>query len=148
MSWEDAKRFIDRLNAKNDGFHYSLPTEAQWEYAARAGTTMAHAGNVDEMAWHNKNSSAKTHPVGVKKPNAFGLFDMHGNVWEWCDEWYGNYPATSETDPKGPVTGKDRVLRGGSWKDAGADTRSSIRAWLAPTTRYKDMGFRVVARVK
>ena len=148
VSWEDAQRFIERLNAKNDGFHYSLPTEAQWEYAARAGTTAAHAGNLDEMAWYGKNSGGTTHPVGTKKPNAFGLFDMHGNVWEWCDAWYGNYSANAETDPKGPLTGTHRILRGGSWKDQASNARSAVRAWLPATTRYKDMGFRVVARLQ
>ena len=147
VSWEDAKRFVERLNAKNDGFSYSLPTEAEWEYAARAGTS-APPGNLDEIAWHSRNSGGKTHPVGTRKPNAFGLFDMHGNVWEWCEAWYGNYSDKAETDPKGPPIGKQRVLRGGSWRDGAVYIRSAARAKLEPPTRFKDMGFRVVARLR
>lgn len=148
VSWDDIQRFIAKLNAKNDGFVYSLPTEAQWEYAARAGTTGKYAGDLASMAWYKSNSNGTTHPVGTKQPNAFGLYDMHGNLWEWCEDRYGAYPITPETDPKGPANGDKRVLRGGSWKDGADEQRSAIRAWLSPSTRYKDMGFRVVARPK
>lgn len=148
VSWDDAQRFIAKLNAKNDGFVYSLPTEAQWEYAARAGTTGKWAGDLGSMAWYSDNSGGRTQPVGTKQPNAFGLYDMHGNVWEWCEDWYGNYPRTPETDPKGPAKGKWRILRGGSWKDGKDDQRSAYRGGLSPSTKYKDMGFRVVAKAR
>ncbi len=148
VSWEDAQRFVARLNARNDGFVYSLPTEAQWEYAARGGTTGKWAGDVKEMAWYSDNSNGRTQSVGTKRANAFGLYDMHGNVWEWCADWYGDYPKTPETDPRGPAKGKYRILRGGSWKDGSGDARSAYRGGLSPKTKYKDIGFRVVARAK
>lgn len=148
VSWEDAQRFVARLNARNDGFVYSLPTEAQWEYAARGGTTGKWAGDVKEMAWYSDNSGGRTQAVGTKRANAFGLYDMHGNVWEWCVDWYGEYPKTSETDPRGPAKGKYRILRGGSWKDGPSDARSAYRGALSPDTKYKDIGFRVVARAR
>lgn len=148
VSWDDIQRFIAKLNARNDGFVYSLPTEAQWEYAARAGTTGKYAGDLASMAWYKSNSNGTTHPVGTKQPNPFGLYDMHGNLWEWCEDRYGAYPITPETDPRGAANGDKRVLRGGSWKDGADEQRSAIRAWLSPSTRYKDMGFRVVARPK
>ena len=148
VSWEDAKKFIDKLNAKNDGFVYSLPTEAQWEYAARAGAAPTSAGELDATAWYGKNADGKTHPAGTKRPNAFGLYDMLGNVWDWCDDWYADYTVAAVTDPKGPDRGKYRVLRGGAWKDNAADVRTTYRGGLSPNTRYKDSGFRVVARPK
>ena len=89
VSWNDTKEFISKLNAKNDGFIYSLPTEAQWEYAARAGTTGDHYGDIDSIAWYDSNSANKTHAVGQKQPNAFGLYDMSGNVEEWVQDWFG-----------------------------------------------------------
>ncbi|MEQ1603838.1 MAG: formylglycine-generating enzyme family protein [Pyrinomonadaceae bacterium] len=147
VSWEDAQRFVARLNARNDGFVYSLPTEAQWEYAARGGTTGKWAGDVKEMAWYSYDSNGRTQP-GTKRANAFGLYDMHGNVWEWCSDWYGNYPKTPETDPIGAAKGKYRILRGGSWKDGSGDARSAYRGGLSPKTKYKDIGFRVAARAK
>lgn len=148
VSWDEVQRFIAKLNGKNDGFVYGLPTEAQWEYAARAGTTGKWAGDLSSLSWHKENSGGRTQPVGTKQPNAFGLFDMHGNVWEWCEDWYGDYPKTPETDPKGPTKGKWRVLRGGSWKDGKDDQRSAYRGGLSPSTKYKDIGFRIVARAK
>ena len=148
VSWEDAQRFVAKLNARNDGFVYSLPTEAQWEYAARAGTSDKWAGDVKEMAWYSDNSGGRTQAVGTKRANAFGLYDMHGNVWEWCEDWYGDYPKTPETDPTGAAKGKYRILRGGSWKDGPSDARSAYRGGLSPDTKYKDIGFRVVARAR
>jgi formylglycine-generating enzyme required for sulfatase activity len=139
VSWEDAQRFVARLNAKNDGFVYSLPTEAQWEYAARAGTTGKWAGDLKEMAWYSDNSNGRTQPVGTKRANAFGLHDMHGNVWEWCEDWYGDYPKIPETDPRGPAKGKYRILRGGSWKDGSGDARSAYRGGLSPSTKYDEV---------
>ena len=148
VSWEDAQRFVAKLTARNDGFVYSLPTEAQWEYAARAGTSDKWAGDVKEMAWYSDNSGGRTQAVGTKRANAFGLYDMHGNVWEWCADWYDRYPKTPETDPTGAAKGKYRILRGGSWKDGPSDARSAYRGALSPDTKYKDIGFRVVARAR
>jgi len=114
VSWEDCQEFIKKLNAKTDG-GYRLPTEAEWEYACRAGTTTAYSyGN--NLTWSDANIAGESiKEVGSYKPNAFGLYDMHGNLWEWCEDWSGYYPAGSVTDPKGPSTGKYRVLRGGSF---------------------------------
>ena len=148
VSWEDAQRFVAKLNTRNDGFVYSLPTEAQWEYAARAGRDGKWAGDVKEMAWYSDNSGGRTQAVGTKRANAFGLYDMHGNVWEWCEDWYDRYPKTPETDPLGAAKGKYRILRGGSWKDGPSDARSAYRGALSPDTKYKDIGFRVVARAR
>ncbi|HEY7545724.1 MAG TPA: bifunctional serine/threonine-protein kinase/formylglycine-generating enzyme family protein, partial [Blastocatellia bacterium] len=119
VSWNDAQEFIQKLNARNDGYVYRLPTEAEWEYACRAGSTGDYAGNLDEMAWHGSNSASKTHSVGQKKPNAWGLHDMHGNVWEWCMDWYleNYYSQSPSADPPGPGTGSLRVSRGGSCYD-------------------------------
>ena len=122
VSWEDAQKFIERLNAKEGGPKYRLPTEAEWEYAARAGTTTAYsfganASQLGEYAWFSENSVSTMHPVGQKKPNPWGLYDMHGNVWEWVHDWYSGdaYKASTSTavDPKGPSTGSSRVYRGG-----------------------------------
>lgn len=149
VSWNDATEFISQLNAKNDGFVYSLPTEAQWEYAARAGTMGAYAGNLNDMAWYGENSGSKTHQVGTKQPNSFGLFDMYGNVQEWCEDWYGNYSGGDVTDPKGAASGTVRVMRGGAWNYGVAfNTRSAYRQWVLPTFRNYNNGFRVTARLK
>ncbi len=111
------QEFLRVLNARKDGYVYRLPTEAEWEYAARAGTTGPHPIPPDEAGWHVPNAGGTTHPVGLKKANAWGLYDMWGNVWEYCQDWYDpNYYKTSpETDPKGPATGQAHVRRGGSW---------------------------------
>jgi formylglycine-generating enzyme required for sulfatase activity len=119
VSWDDAQEFIKKLSAK-EGVKYRLPTEAEWEYACRAGsTTKFYFGEdeskLDEYAWYHNNSDGKTHPVGQKKPNAWGLYDMHGNVWEWCQDWYGAdyYKNSPAEDPQGPASAESRVLRGG-----------------------------------
>ncbi len=129
VSWDDVQEFLKRLNAKNNGYQYRLPTEAEWEYACRAGTTGDYAGNIDEMAWYGKNSGVKTHPVRQKKPNLWGLYDMHDNVREWCADWYGEnyYQQSSEVDPIGPSTGSGRVLRGGCWYLYAAYLRAANR---------------------
>ncbi|MBQ4142723.1 MAG: formylglycine-generating enzyme family protein, partial [Thermoguttaceae bacterium] len=121
----------------------SLPTEAQWEYACRAGTTGAYAGDLGEMGWYG-SSGGGTHPVGQKKPNAWGLYDMHGNVWEWCQDWYGSYTTSPTSDPTGPNSGSYRVFRGGSWYSGAQFCRSAYRDWSAPDFRYVNLGFRLV----
>ncbi|MBQ2621988.1 MAG: formylglycine-generating enzyme family protein [Thermoguttaceae bacterium] len=126
------------------GLPVQLPTEAQWEYACRAGSTGAYAGNLDDMVWYWDNSDRKTHPVGTKKPNAWGLYDMHGNVWEWCQDWYDDYPRGSVTDPVGPSSGSDRVFRGGCWLDSAGFCRSAYRFYIDPGYRDYTLGFRCV----
>jgi formylglycine-generating enzyme required for sulfatase activity len=148
VSWDDTQKFIQRLNGMNDGYIYRLPTEAEWEYACRAGTTGDYAGNLSEMAWYSDNSGNKTHAVGGKQPNAWGLADMHGNVWEWCQDWYHETYYGAPTDGSAWLSGgeqKYRVLRGGSWNVVATGLRSALRNDVTPGNRYYDHGFRVVA---
>ncbi|GHU57772.1 hypothetical protein FACS189411_12060 [Bacteroidia bacterium] len=148
VSWADVQEFISKLNAAT-GKRYRLPTEAEWEYAARGGNRSqgykySGSNNLNNVAWYGGNSSSKTHPVGAKSPNELGVYDMSGNVWEWCSDWYGNYNSSSQTNPTGPSTGSRRVLRGGGW-DYGAEyCRVSDRGSNAPGNRYDDFGFRLV----
>ena len=153
VSWDDAVEFCRRLSElpaeKEAGNVYRLPTEAEWEYACRAGTTTMYSFGDDESKlgdcdWFSENSGTKTHPVGGKKPNAWGLYDMHGNVWEWCQDLYGDYPSGPVTDPTGPATGSDRVYRGGSWYGTAVYCRSANRHWYLPSYRSINLGFRVV----
>ncbi|MBP5510240.1 MAG: formylglycine-generating enzyme family protein, partial [Kiritimatiellae bacterium] len=120
--------------------------EAEWEYACRAGTGGAYGGtgNLDEMGWYYGNSGNQTHPVKHKKPNDWGLYDMIGNVWEWCADRYGEYPSGSVTDPTGPSEGVTRVNRGGSWSDYVRNCRSARRGWNEPGYRVINLGFRPV----
>lgn len=148
VSWTDAMEFVKKLNALDDGFAYNLPTEAEWEYAARAGTTEPYAGPVDEVAWHSYNSGGKTHVVGQKNPNQFGLYDMHGNVWEWCQDIYLPYPGAAPDTTARSSTNELRVLRGGSWSHQPYFARSSYRGKNPSTVRDYVTGFRVVARVR
>lgn len=145
VSWDECQEFIRKLNANGDGYFYRLPTEAEWEYACRAGTTGEYAGNLDEMAWYKKNSGGQTHPVGQKKPNAWGLYDMHANVWEWCQDLYGTYPIISVTNPTGNPEGSYRVFRGGSWyyRRTGY-CGSALRGLYSSGARSDDLGFRIV----
>jgi formylglycine-generating enzyme required for sulfatase activity len=148
VSWDDAQEFIKKLNQMEKTDQYRLPTEAQWEYACRAGSTRSYCfGNgeaeLGKYAWYEGNSQKSTHPVGRLKPNAWGLYDMHGNVYEWCRDWYGEYPPGPVTDPKGPSAGKYRVLRGGSWDGEAGDVRSAYRHRLTLGYRYAHEGFRV-----
>jgi formylglycine-generating enzyme required for sulfatase activity len=117
VSWEDCQEFINRLNARQDRYQYRLPTEAEWEYACRAGTTTEYAGDFGEMIIYDKNSGLSTHQVRSKRPNAWGLYDMHGNVWEWVQDWFDKYQGKQVVDPQGPHKGSLRVLRGGSPPD-------------------------------
>jgi formylglycine-generating enzyme required for sulfatase activity len=146
VSWEDAQQFLSRLNARGDGYRYRLPTEAEWEYAARAGTTGKYYGELDEIAWYDGNSGGRTHPVGQKKPNAWGVYDMSGNVWEWCSDWYDeNYYGNSPgADPRGPASGQARSLRGGSWSFSLRSLRVSSRYRAQPFYQINDFGFRCV----
>ena len=145
VSWEDAQEFIGRLNAMDGAGTYRLPTEAEWEYAARAGTTGDRYGNLDAIAWYRDNSGRRTHPVGGKAANAFGLNDMLGNVWEWVGDWYGGLPGGTVTDPRGPGSGSLRVFRGGGGYDSGSYCRSSIRCYGVPPGYHRaDLGFRLL----
>ncbi len=151
VSWDDAQNFINKLNEGNDGFRYRLPTEAEWEYACRAGTTGDYAGDLDSMAWHSANSGSKTHLVGAKQPNGFGLYDMHGNVWEWCEDWYHSNYDGAPSDGSAWLSGgeqKYRVLRGGSWVNLAAYLRSALRGLNTPVIRLSIVGFRLVAVVR
>ena len=145
VSWNHVQSFIAKLNALNDGYGYRLPTEAEWEYAARGETTGMYYGNLDAVGWYDKNSESKTHPVGHKQPNGFGLYDMLGNVWEWCSDWYAEsyYGSSPGSDPKGPSEGQARVLRGGSWDDLSSNVRASSRIKVVPFVRGNAIGFRV-----
>jgi formylglycine-generating enzyme required for sulfatase activity len=150
VSWSDVQTFIQRLNQKEGTNKYRLPTEAEWEYAARAETTSRYsfgddAGSLGRYAWYKDNSDEETHPVGQKEPNPWGLHDMHGNVWEWVEDWYdGKYYGTSPArDPKGPSEGAYRVLRGCSWDCDTGSLRSAYRNYYLPGNRDEDSGFRL-----
>jgi len=143
ISWDDCQEFLKKLNARTEG-GYRLPTEAEWEYACRAGTTTAYSygDNLTKSDANIDGDSIKE--VGSYKPNVFGLYDMHGNVWEWCEDFYADYPAGAGTDPKGPATGYSRVLRGGSFTYYVSIARSSFRSYgRAPSNRYSFLGFRL-----
>jgi formylglycine-generating enzyme required for sulfatase activity len=149
VSWEDTQSFINKLNEVNDRFRYRLPTEAEWEYACRAGTKGRYAGNLSEIAWYSDNSGNKTHAVGSKGANPWGLADMHGNVWEWCqDAYHENYDGAPTDGSAWLKGGGPRVLRGGSWADYDMDVRSAIRenkSNLGLNKREGIIGFRLVA---
>ncbi|MDR0895751.1 MAG: formylglycine-generating enzyme family protein [Prevotellaceae bacterium] len=149
VSWNDVQEFLRKLNAAT-GKHYRLPTEAEWEYASRGGNRSngyiySGSNNIDSVAWYDNNSGSSTHPVGQKSPNELGIYDMSGNVWEWCSDWYGSYPISAQTNPTGPSSGSGRVLRGGSCYDAAESCRSAYRNDSVPGGRGNGSGFRVVA---
>lgn len=155
VTWDDALEFCMRLSElpeeQKAGRVYRLPTEAEWEYACRANTKTAYCFGDDEAkigdyAWFQHNTGLNdihTRPVGQKKPNAWGLYDMHGNVWEWCSDWHGDYSKEAVIDPNGPSEGDIRVLRGGSWRTSKGDLRSANRMGRTPTHPTYDQGFRV-----
>jgi len=165
VSWFDCMKFINRLNKLGQG-KYRLPTEAEWEYAARAGTSTAYSwgDTIDcDKAMYGNNSLKENKcqpyirsiglqidypaPVKTYTSNSWGLYDMHGNVWEWCMDWYGDYPKNPVIDPKGPESGHVRIRRGGSWFKYGYSCRSSNRSFGHPATRYKTTGFRLVREI-
>ncbi|GHT21111.1 hypothetical protein AGMMS4957_09410 [Bacteroidia bacterium] len=148
VSWNDCQTFIKKLNAAT-GENYRLPTEAEWEYAARGGAQSQgykYSGSnmIDGVAWYGNNSDERTHPVGTKWSNELGIYDMTGNVWEWCSDRFGDYDSGAQTNPIGATTGSDRVFRGGDWSSFAADCRVSLRYGIAPNYRYKIRGFRLV----
>ena len=151
VSWTDCQEFIKKLTQRDPDKNYRLPSEAEWEYACRAGTTTRfYSGDsdsdLDRVGWYRGNSGSKAHPVGQKQPNAWGLYDMHGNVWEWCEDWYhDSYTGapnngTAWTSP----SGTSRVLRGGSWDGLPRRCRGASRLWIDPAYRYYGYGFRLV----
>lgn len=148
VSWEDAQTFCSELSVMT-GLKYRLPTEAQWEYAARGGkagvdTKYSGGGSIDAVAWYSDNSGKTSHPVKGKRPNELGLYDMSGNVWEWCSDWKSNYTSEAVSNPQGGSSGKQRVLRGGGWGSGPKRGRVSRRYYSEPETRSDGFGFRVV----
>ncbi len=154
VSWDDCQRFCSKLEALVPGLGARLPSEAEWEYACRGGTTGAtwvgeldlqgsKARAIDPIAWYSGNSESSTHPVGQKQANPFGLYDMLGNVWEWCEDWDGPYVSGFAIDPQGPRAGSYRVFRGGSWSSHARLVRAAFRLWYSPGGRYDYLGFRL-----
>ena len=155
VTWNDVQVFVRKLNARTGGRSYRLPTEAEWEYAARAGTaTDTYAGDIgqargndpvlNEIAWYYENSGGRTHQVGQKAPNAWGLYDMLGNLWEWVEDWYRDYPGGAVIDPAGADSGSARVARGGSWGNFAGYCRSAYRYGGSPGDRDDNFGFRLL----
>ena len=155
VSWNDVQEFIKKLNGRSEGSRYRLPTEAEWEYGARAGTD-TYVGDItnprgndpvlSRIAWYAENSGRRSHPVGRKAPNDWGLHDMLGNVWEWVGDRYGGYPGGAVADPNGPRSGSIRVYRGGSWNYFARYCRSANRDGRSPGYRYFDLGFRLLRK--
>ena len=148
VSWNDCQTFIKKLNQAT-GKNFRLPTEAEWEFAARGGNNSKHyqysgSNNIDDVAWYTDNSSSTTHDVATKSPNELGLYDMSGNVWEWCQDWYGNYSSPAQTNPASPSSGSCRVSRGGGWCIVAGYCRSSSRNFNTPVNRFDGLGFRLV----
>lgn len=155
VSWLDAIKFCAELNDREraagrlpDGYEYSLPTEAQWEYACRAGTKETYTGDVTATSWYDSNSGGTTHPVAQLQSNPWGLFDMTGNVLQWCYDWYGDYPGDAITDPTGPETGHYRMARGGSWRTNSNVCRSAARGGGSPARLDYTLGFRLALSPK
>lgn len=147
VSWDDCQEFIRKLNALT-GQNFRLPTEAEWEFACRGGNNSRgykYSGSnyIDNVAWYDGNSGDKTHPVATKLPNELGIYDMSGNVWEWCSDWWGDYSSGAQTNPKGPYDGSYRVQRGGGWNISAGYCRSSFRYYFNPTYRIGDLGLRL-----
>ncbi len=149
VSWEDCQEFISKLNQMT-GKTFRLPTEAEWEYAARGGNKSkgykyAGSNTLGNVAWYDGNSGSTTHPVGQKTPNELDLYDMSGNVLEWCQDWYGDYGSGSQTNPMGPSYGSDRVFRGGSWENSARNCGVSGRFLFSPNQHCTNLGLRLAA---
>ena len=147
VSWNDCQEFIQKLN-RLTGRNFRLPTEAEWEFACRGGNNSrgykySGSNNLGSVAWYDGNSGDKTHPVATKAPNELGIYDMTGNVWEWCGDWYANYTSNSQSNPSGPQSGSNRVFRGGSWFNYVGFYRSSFRNGTNPTFRDRNLGLRL-----
>ena len=144
VSWKDARAFCQWLSKKT-GQKYRLPTEAEWEYAYRGGSQDEYSGDLDTTAWYEYNSGGRTHPVGTKRPNSFGLYDMLGNVWEWCSDRYGKkyYRVSPGSNPSGPSVGLHRVSRGGSWCSKPPRATPAFRRHDSPHFRFYRLGFRL-----
>ena len=148
VSWDDCQEFIRKLNSLT-GRTFRLPTEAEWEYAARGGNQSkgykySGSNTLSSVAWYTDNSSSQTHAVKTKSHNELGLYDMSGNVYEWCSDWYGSYQSSTQTNPQGPSSGYNRVLRGGSWYDGARYCRVSRRNCNSPGSRSDGYGLRLV----
>ena len=148
ISWDEAQEFICRLNAAT-GKQYRLPTEAEWEYAARGGNKSqgykySGGNNLSDIGWFMNNSGGATRPVGTKQSNELGIYDMSGNVWEWCSDWYGKYSSSAQREPTGSSSGLYRVLRGGSWHRKAQYCRVSLRHYSSPVYPLSRIGFRLV----
>ena len=145
VSWNDVQQFLGKVNASQQEWMVRLPTEAEWEYAARAGTTTETYGPLDDIAWYRGNGGGKTHRAGEKRPNAFGLYDMLGNVWQWCSDWFGPYPSATAVDPTGPESGDKRIDRGGCYYCDAIHERASRRNRDTVEHASPSIGFRIVA---
>ena len=147
ISYEDVQSFLTKLNSMT-GEQFRMPTEAEWEFAARGGKnskgyTYSGSNTIDYVAWYGDNSNDKSHPVKTKAANELGIYDMSGNVWEWCSDWYDEYSSSAQTDPTGPTTGSNRVKRGGSWPDSGGACRCAFRSNDSPSSQYVNFGVRL-----
>ncbi len=145
VSWKDVQSFLAKANTMQSRWTLRLPTEAEWEYAARAGSTGETYGPLDEIAWYKGNGGGTTHPVGQKKPNAFGLYDMLGNVWQWCQDWFGPYPSGPVTDPQGAATGDKHPTRGGCYYCDAIHERAARRNRDLEGHASRNISFRIVA---